>query len=96
MTNNAAHSLFITELGRGMAVTLGHISKSPQPSTIPLRKGPCLQGSVGSTPLGGTPVGRRGASPASSVRPSALLRQSQARPRREVIALEEQRDTTLT
>merc|ERR1719454_2659956 len=52
MTNNAAHSLFITELGRGMAVTLGHIFKEPATINYPFEKGPCLQGSVGSTPLG--------------------------------------------
>ena len=40
MTNNAAHSLFITELGRGMAVTLGHIFKEPATINYPFEKGP--------------------------------------------------------
>ena len=93
MTNNAAHSLFITELGRGMAVTLGHIFKEPATINYPFEKGPlsprfrgehalrrcCAVCSNQMVPdpiifVTGTPVGRRGASPASSVRPSALLR----------------------
>ena len=40
MTNNAAHGLFITELGRGMAVTLGHIFKEPATINYPFEKGP--------------------------------------------------------
>ena len=40
MTENAAHSLFITEIGRGMAVTLGHIFKEPATINYPFEKGP--------------------------------------------------------
>merc|ERR1711874_723925 len=40
MTNNAAHSLFLTELCRGMAVTLGHIFKEPATINYPFEKGP--------------------------------------------------------
>merc|ERR1719470_615659 len=40
MTNNAAHGLFITELGRGMAGTLGHIFKEPATINYPFEKGP--------------------------------------------------------
>ena len=40
LTNNAAHSLFATELGRGMAVTLGHIFKEPATINYPFEKGP--------------------------------------------------------
>jgi formate hydrogenlyase subunit 6/NADH:ubiquinone oxidoreductase subunit I len=40
LTSNAAHSLFITELGRGMAVTLGHIFKEPATINYPFEKGP--------------------------------------------------------
>jgi hypothetical protein len=40
LTENAAHSLFVTELGRGMAVTLGHIFKEPATINYPFEKGP--------------------------------------------------------
>ena len=40
LTDNAAHSLFITEIGRGMAVTLGHIFKEPATINYPFEKGP--------------------------------------------------------
>ena len=40
LTETAAHSLFITELGRGMAVTLGHIFKEPATINYPFEKGP--------------------------------------------------------
>jgi len=40
MTTNAAHTLFLTELGRGMAVTLGHIFKEPATINYPFEKGP--------------------------------------------------------
>ena len=40
LTENAAHSLFITEIGRGMAVTLGHIFKEPATINYPFEKGP--------------------------------------------------------
>lgn len=40
LTEGAAHSLFITELGRGMAVTLGHIFKEPATINYPFEKGP--------------------------------------------------------
>merc|ERR1719239_1614846 len=40
MTNNAAHGLFITEIARGMAVTLGHIFKEPATINYPFEKGP--------------------------------------------------------
>jgi len=40
LTENAAHSFFITEIGRGMAVTLGHIFKEPATINYPFEKGP--------------------------------------------------------
>ena len=40
LTENAAHSMFITEIGRGMAVTLGHIFKEPATINYPFEKGP--------------------------------------------------------
>merc|ERR1712080_441055 len=40
LTEKAAHSLFISELGRGMAVTLGHIFKEPATINYPFEKGP--------------------------------------------------------
>ena len=40
MSEKAAHSLFVTELLRGMAVTLGHIFKEPATINYPFEKGP--------------------------------------------------------
>jgi len=40
LTDKAAHSLFLTELCRGMAVTLGHIFKEPATINYPFEKGP--------------------------------------------------------
>jgi len=40
LTDKAAHSLFVTELGRGLAVTLGHIFKEPATINYPFEKGP--------------------------------------------------------
>ena len=40
LTETAAHSLFITELGRGMAVTLGHIFKEPATINYQFKNGP--------------------------------------------------------
>merc|ERR1719154_605586 len=40
LTENAAHSLFLSELLRGMAVTLGHIFKEPATINYPFEKGP--------------------------------------------------------
>ena len=92
MTNNAAHGLFITELGRGMAVTLGHIFKEPATINYPFEKGPLSPRFRGEHALRryiraenisrysfsnpGMPVGRRDALPASSVRPSVPPRQN--------------------
>ena len=83
MTNNAAHGLFITELGRGMAVTLGHIFKEPATINYPFEKGPLSPRFRGEHALRryfeqispksqdkvtGMPVGKKGALLASSVR----------------------------
>jgi len=40
LTDKAAHSLFLTELFRGLAVTLGHIFKEPATINYPFEKGP--------------------------------------------------------
>ena len=40
LTETNAQSLFITELCRGMAVTLGHIFKEPATISYPFEKGP--------------------------------------------------------
>merc|ERR1712029_1282718 len=40
MTANAAHTLFLTELGRGIMVVTGHIFKEPATINYPFEKGP--------------------------------------------------------
>nr|ALS04911.1 NADH dehydrogenase [Pseudodiaptomus poplesia] len=40
LTEKAANSVYLTELGRGMMVTLGHIFKEPATINYPFEKGP--------------------------------------------------------
>merc|ERR1719239_641695 len=95
MTNNAAHGLFITELGRGMAVTLGHIFKEPATINYPFEKGPLSPRFRGEHALRRYPSGEEDASPVNSVRLFAPLRPSLLKLNHVLMAVDAQHAMTL-
>ena len=79
--DESAQTLFLTELWRGLSLTLRAFFEKKATINYPFERAPCPRASEENTPCAATRRARSAASPASSARPSAPHRPSPSRPR---------------